>query len=745
MASNVLGEIFYKIRTDSTDAINGIKKTQNAHKGLWQEVTKGITVFAIYQKAVQLITGFLKGAVKEYEEAERVHAVLVQTLKNSGGQLGLTAKQIEATSKAYQRMSIFGDEAITTAQTSLIKYGNITKEVFPIATKLIIDIGSKMGDLGAASEIVGRALERPSLGMRQLRQLGIIFSASQQKVITDLEKTGNIAGAQKIILDKLNATYGGMAATMRNTFGGAVAALKNNFSDLQENIGMFMTAIGKPLVETLNNIIIKINEFLESDKGFNTLKNIAVGIGAAFSIIWEVGKQLADTVFKAIGTAIQPIIDAFKKLFPEGTKATALFQIITGILKVTAIVITMVANLFGLLIQNIIDTIIVMEKSANVIRRFFEALTDPSNKEKWKTFADAGKEAGDAWKNMFVHIGEGIVKMVKDSSDGIIDLIKNTEKDADDLGKKINNTINTLNTGFDKLRNKIDNPTGDGGNGGGGKGLKAWLDTFNSGLDKIDARAISIGKHLADAAKTFAEKWKEGIDKVKERMDFWGNFATDVTGRISSIVSQASENALQSAENEYVDRKAYIEANVTDETERARQLEDLDKEYTARQKQLKKEAWIANQAIAVINSIINTALAVTNALANSPPPANFIMAAVVGAMGAVQTALIAAAPMPQFASGAYVPAQPGGMQATIGEGPVGEFVTPDKGPIWNTMADRIISAMDRVSGGNINNSVNFPNGITVKIGDREFYGMLTQASRDGKFSVSQTRGLSRRD
>ncbi|MDZ4865912.1 MAG: phage tail tape measure protein [Alphaproteobacteria bacterium] len=48
-----------------------------------------------------------------------------------------------------------------------------------------------------------------------------------------------------------------------------------------------------------------------------------------------------------------------------------------------------------------------------------------------------------------------------------------------------------------------------------------------------------------------------------------------------------------------------------------------------------------SKAFAIAQAVINTAQAITNALANVPPPANFAVAAAIGAMGAAQIATIA--------------------------------------------------------------------------------------------------------
>ena len=72
--------------------------------------------------------------------------------------------------------------------------------------------------------------------------------------------------------------------------------------------------------------------------------------------------------------------------------------------------------------------------------------------------------------------------------------------------------------------------------------------------------------------------------------------------------------------------------------------EKIAKREEALQKQqdaLEKKRKILQKQQSIVNSVINTALGVTQALSAYPPPASYILAAAVGALGATQTALIA--------------------------------------------------------------------------------------------------------
>ena len=76
----------------------------------------------------------------------------------------------------------------------------------------------------------------------------------------------------------------------------------------------------------------------------------------------------------------------------------------------------------------------------------------------------------------------------------------------------------------------------------------------------------------------------------------------------------------------------------------------LEKKQKAEEEKLTKEYAKKQQQIAIIQAIINTALGVTQALGGSPPPLNFILAALVGIAGGVEIGTISSQ---QFAEGGY--------------------------------------------------------------------------------------------
>ena len=93
------------------------------------------------------------------------------------------------------------------------------------------------GDLQGATLQVGKALQDPTTGMLALRRAGVSFSVSQQEVIKNLQATGDLAGAQSLILAELNKEFGGSAQADANTYAGQMMILKHEFANVKEEIG----------------------------------------------------------------------------------------------------------------------------------------------------------------------------------------------------------------------------------------------------------------------------------------------------------------------------------------------------------------------------------------------------------------------------------------------------------------------------------------------------------------------------
>jgi hypothetical protein len=203
--------------------------------------------------------------------------------------------------------------------------------------------------------------------------------------------------------------------------------------------------------------------------------------------------------------------------------------------------------------------------------------------------------------------------------------------------------------------------------------------TFFDNIDKADQerydKQVKRLETLAQLVKMAAELWStiaaamydSEIAKIENRDKA---LSASYDKELKAIELSGKSKAQQEAD------KRRLEA----QTEAQRKRIDRDRIAAARKKaRADKQADIAN-------IITSTAVAVGNALKSFPPPANYAMAALTGAIGLANLARAAAAPLPQFAKGTN--SAPGGLAVVSERGQ--ELVIEPSGKKYLTPATESI-------------------------------------------------------
>ena len=228
-------------------------------------------------------TGFIYKAVQAYEESQSSLTQLNTVLTSTKGVAGVTRDQVIRLSSALQQQSKYSDEAVTDAQSLLLTFTNIGKNIFPQATKTVLDMSQALGqDLKSSSIQLGKALQDPILGVTALRRVGVNFNEQQQETIKGLVESGHLLDAQTMILRELGTEFGGSALAASKTFAGQMIILKNNLNDVQETIG-------KGIVESLVSMGGGMEGVNAKVKAFNdfliTHKDVLMGVVLALGVL----------------------------------------------------------------------------------------------------------------------------------------------------------------------------------------------------------------------------------------------------------------------------------------------------------------------------------------------------------------------------------------------------------------------------------------------------------------------------
>lgn len=231
------GSLLWQMTADDRQLTQATERGKSLLEGLGGVAIKigGVIagVFAI-KKGLDIFEGFVADAA----EAETAGVRLEAVLRANGHAAGFAAAQLREYAGQLQQTTQFEDDQITASMAGLAKYRNVRGEIFTGATAAALDLASATGnDLAGSMDTLGRALNDPIRGMMMLKREGVSFTDQQQEQVKALIEANDVMGAQKIILDQLNNTFGGATAAIAETAEGSWARVTNQLGDMGETLG----------------------------------------------------------------------------------------------------------------------------------------------------------------------------------------------------------------------------------------------------------------------------------------------------------------------------------------------------------------------------------------------------------------------------------------------------------------------------------------------------------------------------
>jgi phage-related minor tail protein len=291
-------------------------------------VTSGVVLGQLaleaFHKAVNLTKTAITSSIAAYSEAQDVQAQLGAVLKSTAGAAGVTSAAAIDLSKSLEKQTTFSDEAILSAENLLLTTTTIHKEAFPLATQATLDLATAMKtDATGAAGLLAKALNDPTEGLVSLKRAHVNLKPEQIDLITNLQKSGDLLGAQKALLEGVAVATGGSAAAAAATYSGKIKQLNNDINDMQEKIG-------GAIVQGITPFVEKIVAFVNSSAGDEFANKITRGVTQFFAFINAHQEEIVTfgkitlTVFKAIGEAINGIVKigaGIERLFENITSA----------------------------------------------------------------------------------------------------------------------------------------------------------------------------------------------------------------------------------------------------------------------------------------------------------------------------------------------------------------------------------------------------------------------------------------
>jgi len=321
MAAEDIGSLVVRIEANLRNFEDGVNKMNNKISGFGDTVKKiGKVIAGAF--VVKEIGAFFKSTIEDAAEAEANLAQLDNVLKSTGGAAGVTAEQVTNFASELQKVTKFSDDQTISGQNLLLTFTKIGKDVFPQATETMLDMSQALGqDVKSSAIQLGKALNDPVNGVTALRRVGVSFTEEQQNMINKMVESGNIMGAQKLILKELQTEFGGSARAAGETFAGKLERLKNQFGEIKESIGGALLPVLSNLSEWFIGKMPEIQNFVTT--AFDNIKNVIQPIYETVMPLLQQGFQyfyenilplFSQKIGEASSTVLPLIMDALKNL-----------------------------------------------------------------------------------------------------------------------------------------------------------------------------------------------------------------------------------------------------------------------------------------------------------------------------------------------------------------------------------------------------------------------------------------------
>lgn len=259
----------------------------------------------------------LRTGIGELKDYQTNVAATNAGLKSTHGVANVTRKSIEALSASIERKTGIDGDEVHAAQNLLLTFTKVRNEVgknndvFNQATKAAVDLSVRgFGSMDSTSKMLGKALNDPTKGVTALSRAGVTFTKGQKESIKAMQESGNLLGAQKMILKEVNEQVGGSAEAYGQTLPGAIDRLKRGLEAVAFGItnalapalsGVIDWALANmpKLQAAIEGVLVQVQPYI---------KQFGTTIQQAFNGTGEAGARVqgAMTSLRAVMTALAP-------------------------------------------------------------------------------------------------------------------------------------------------------------------------------------------------------------------------------------------------------------------------------------------------------------------------------------------------------------------------------------------------------------------------------------------------------
>lgn len=178
--------------------------------------------------------------LEELKAAEAAQSNVAAVIKSTGGAANVTAEQVDQLADSQLKLTGVDDEIIKQGAAKLLTFKQVQNQVgdgnavFDRATKASLDLAQLgFGSVESASVLLGKALNDPVKGLTALQRVGVALTESQKEQVKALVASGDVLGAQKVILAEVESQVGGAAEAYGQTLPGKIAIAEQSLANME--------------------------------------------------------------------------------------------------------------------------------------------------------------------------------------------------------------------------------------------------------------------------------------------------------------------------------------------------------------------------------------------------------------------------------------------------------------------------------------------------------------------------------
>ncbi len=259
-----------KVDAETTQAQSKIKSLSSNISGMASATSKSAVSWKAYAAAgaaaavaIKAVINAASQLVTAYKAQEQAESKLQSTLTATGNSIGMYASDLTGLARSLQSVTTYSDETIMGIEQVMVATKNISKEALPQATELSLDLAAAMGTSATeAAKKMAKALADPASGLEGLKDANIYFTDSEKDMVLQLSQSGKTLEAQQLILDKVAASYGGVARSVADTDTGKLDQIKNTWSDIKQGLGEGLVNALGPAFDWLLKQLDKVSKWI---------------------------------------------------------------------------------------------------------------------------------------------------------------------------------------------------------------------------------------------------------------------------------------------------------------------------------------------------------------------------------------------------------------------------------------------------------------------------------------------------